>query len=409
MTHAVASPPAAAPSALVAAASPPAAVPSPLAALASPPAAVALGRSGRFRGRVEVVARALVDRLRLHQRRAPRDPQRILVAHHLLLGDTLMLTPLLAKLRERYPAAEIVMTVAEAALPIYATRPFGVRAIGWNPRALPPALFAEPPFDLALVAGDNRYAWLAAAMRARWIVAFGGDRSLRRNWPVDAFVDYPALAAAWGDICTSLVDGPPPAPYEPANWPAPPFAAFDLPSSPYAVLHVGASSPLKLWPAARTAQIAGMLADRGIAPVWSAGRGEEGNVRAVDPAAKYASYAGTLDLAQLWRLVAGARVLVAPDTGVAHLGRIAGTPTVALFGPGSALICGAGDYWRTSRYRAVTADAYFCRDQRTLFGRDIGWVRRCGRSTAQCAHPTCMDAIAVDEVAAAIDAVVSSR
>ncbi|MEP7061771.1 MAG: glycosyltransferase family 9 protein [Betaproteobacteria bacterium] len=368
-------------------------------AAAEPPRAIARSRS-RLQGRAAVVARTLADRLR--RRRAPRDPRRILVAHHLLLGDTLMLTPLIAKLRERYPAADIVMTVADAVAPLYATRPYGVRAIGWNPAALSPVLFAEAPFDLAFVPGDNRYAWLAAAMRARWIVAFGGAASMRRDWPVDQFVAYRTTPGAWGDLCAELVDGAPPAPYDPAAWPAPPAAPFTLPRAPYAVLHVGASTPLKQWEPARIAQVAQWLVDRGVAPVWSGGHGEEAIVRAIDPESLHASYAGTLDLAQMWHLVAGARALVAPDTGIAHLGRIVGTPTVSLFGPGSATICGAGDFWRASRYRAVTVDPFPCRDQRILFRRDIAWVRRCGRSTAQCPHPRCMDAIDVDSVIAAI-------
>jgi 3-deoxy-D-manno-octulosonic-acid transferase len=37
-------------------------------------------------------------------------PRRILIAHNLLLGDTIMLVPLLKKLRTRFPEAEIVMT-----------------------------------------------------------------------------------------------------------------------------------------------------------------------------------------------------------------------------------------------------------------------------------------------------------
>ncbi|MEO8849628.1 MAG: glycosyltransferase family 9 protein [Casimicrobiaceae bacterium] len=360
-------------------------------------------RQGRLRGRIEVVARALAQRLA--PRRRPRDPRRILVAHHLLLGDTLMLTPLLAKLRERHPAADIVMTVAQSALPLYATRPYGVRAIGWTPRELPPALFSEAPFDVAYVPGDNRYAWLAGAMRARWIVAFAGEPSWRRNFAVDHEVPYRATPAAWGDMCADLVQGPAPAPYAMAQWPAPPHASFDLPRAPYAVLHVGASSPLKLWAPERVAKIARWLEARGIAPVWSAGAGEQGIVRAIDPSSRYRSFAGALDLAQMWALLAGAQLLLAPDTGIAHLGRIVGTPTVALFGPGSAILCGAGDFWRDSRYRAVTVDPFVCRDQRVLFRREIAWVRRCGRSTAQCAHPACMDAIAPAAVVAAIDAV----
>ncbi len=356
----------------------------------------------RLLGRANVVARALVERAR--GRTPPRDPARILVAHHLLLGDTLMLTPLLKKLRERYPRADIAMTVAQPFAALYTGKPYGVRAIGWDPRALPRELFAEAPFDVAYVPGENRYAWLAAAMRARWIVAFGGEASRRKSWPVDELRDYRATPGAWGDLTADLVDGPPPAPYAPGEWRAPVHRDFALPASPYAVLHVGASTPLKLWEPARFLALADQLAARGITPLWSGGRGEEAVVRSIDPAGRYASVAGTLDLPQLWHLLAHASLLVAPDTGVAHLGRVVGTPTVTLFGPGSAVLCGAGDFWRESRYRAVTIDPFPCRDQTILFGRSIPWARRCGRSPAQCPHPRCMDAITGDAVLAAVDA-----
>ena len=131
-------------------------------------------------------------------------------------------------------------------------------------------------------------------------------------------------------------------------------------------------------------------------------------VQAADPGTRFRSLAGQLDLAQLWHLLAGARVLVAPDTGVAHLGRIVGVPTVALFGPGSALLCGAGDFWRDAAYRAVTVDPFPCRDQRVLFKREIAWVRRCGRSVAQCPRHLCMPAIAVTAVEEAIDEILGS-
>ena len=100
-------------------------------------------------------------------------------------------------------------------------------------------------------------------------------------------------------------------------------------------------------------------------------------------------------------------MLVCPDTGVAHLGRVVGTPTVALFGPGSAALAGAGAFWREMPYRAVTVDPFPCRDQRVLFKREIAWVRRCGRTLAECAHPRCMDAIEVDAVTAAIASLVN--
>ena len=73
-------------------------------------------RAGHLRERTRVVARALL--LRGSRRMPPADPRRILVAHHLLLGDTLMLTPLLKKLRALHPDAEITMTVPPAFAPL---------------------------------------------------------------------------------------------------------------------------------------------------------------------------------------------------------------------------------------------------------------------------------------------------
>ena len=255
--------------------------------------------------------------------------------------------------------------------------------------------------------GDNRYAWLAAAMRARWIVAFDGDLPASKNWPIDRLVPYPAVPGTWGDMVARLVDGPPAPQYAPSQWPAAPAAAFELPRSLFAVLHVGASTPLKLWPPERWRAIAQRIAARGIEPVWSAGRGEEARVAACDPEGRWRSYAGTLDLAQMRALLDRASLVVSPDTGIAHLARIAGTPSVTLYGPGSATITGAGRFYAAIPWRAVAIDPFPCRDQNVLFRREIAWVRRCGRSTAECARPRCMEAIDVEACSSAIEAVLA--
>jgi len=364
-------------------------------------------RGGRFAGRARVVARAMSSRALAGGRRShPADPRRILIAHHLLLGDTLMLTPLVAKLRARHPAAEIVMALPDAYAPIYASAPYGLRAIGWNPREpSASALWREHGFDLALVPGDNRFSWLALALDARWIVAFAGDRPAQKSWPVDELWRYPATPAAWGDMVAGLIAGPAPTVYRVGDWPAPAAEpAVALPPGPYAVLHVGASTALKRWDPARWAALAARFAAQGVEPVWSAGRGEEALVRACDSAARHRSFAGALSLPQLWQLLASASVLVCPDTGVGHLGRVVGVPTVVLFGPGSATLTGAGAFWRDTPYRAVTIEPFPCRDQRVLFKREIDWVRRCARTRAECPQPRCMDAIGVDTVATAIAA-----
>ena len=80
--------------------------------------------SSRFPGRMRVLPRALARRfLRMQRREKPVAPRRILIAHHLLTGDVLMLTPLLAKLREQHPGADIVITTRRSVAPLYAGRP----------------------------------------------------------------------------------------------------------------------------------------------------------------------------------------------------------------------------------------------------------------------------------------------
>jgi ADP-heptose:LPS heptosyltransferase len=361
--------------------------------------------SSRFAPRVAIMARALLRRLAFGRRSRPAMPRSILIAHHLLLGDTLMLTPLLAKLRARYPVAEITMAVPRACAPLYANRPYDVRALGWDPRdaASVRRLLREPGFDLALIPGDNRHSWLAQAMGARWIVAFAGDRPAYKSWLIDEMRTYPDSPATWFDITATLVDGEPPATYRQSDWAPPDAAPFARPDAPYCVLHVGASSRLKLWEPERWHALAAHLRAGGQRIAWSAGPGEEALVEACVPEAEDQITAGRLDLAQLWHLLRGARLLVCPDTGAAHLGRIAGTPTIALFGPGSAMLAGAGDFWRESRYRALTIAPFPCRDQNVLFKREIQWVRICKRSSAECAAPRCMQAIVVDAVTAACD------
>jgi len=360
--------------------------------------------SSRLGGRLRVLPRALARRfLRMQRRERPAAPRRILVAHHLLAGDVLMLAPLLAKLRQRHPDADLAMTVRRALAPLFSGRPYGTRALVYEPRdaATLDALFAEPGFDLAFVPGDNRYSWLAAAAGARWIVAFSGDRPAYKSWPVDEVQPYGATPAAWGDMVAGLADGPPPGAYRPRDWPAPACGSFEAPAGRYAVLHVEASTPLKHWEEGKWLALAERLSEKGISPVWSAGPAGGPMLERIDPKGRFPAIGQQLDLAQLWHLVAGAALLVCPDTSVMHIGRLTGTRTVALFGPSSATLFGAGEFWRGIPYRAVTIPDFPCRDQNRLFKREIAWIRRCQRTLAECPAPRCLHAIGVEDVARA--------
>jgi ADP-heptose:LPS heptosyltransferase len=360
--------------------------------------------ASRLAVRTRVVGHALGLRLARGPRQRPGEVRRALIAHHLLAGDTLMLAPLAAKLRERYPAAEIVMTMRPALLPLFAGRPYGLRAVAFDPRrpGTLDALLQERGFDLALVPGDNRYSWLAAALDAAWVVAFAGDRPAHKSWMVDELVDYPARPMAWADMNTLLVGDGLPTKYRPADWPTPPCAPFERPGGRYAVLHVEASSPLRHWQEDKWLQLAVLLQQRGLLPVWSAGPAGLPLIDGIDKEGKFPALGHRLDLAQLWHLVAGAAALICPDTSVSHIGKLTFTPTVTLYGPSSGLLFGRGAFWADAPFREVTVADFPCRDQHTLFKRRIEWVRRCQRSLAECAEPRCMQAIGIEGVLAAL-------
>lgn len=349
--------------------------------------------------------RALLRRAALGRRRKPARPARILIAHHMLLGDTLLLTALLAKLRAAYPSASIVMTCPKAVAPLYSGHPYGVEALPFDLRdaGSVAALRRRAGFDLALVPGDNRFSWLAQAMGARWIRAFAGDRPAYKSWPVDEFIDYPASPATLADMMAALAEGPAAPAFTPTQWPAPSCRPFERPGERYCVLHVGARSPLRLWDSVRWRSLADDLAGTGLEVVLSAGRGEEALLKAVDPDGRFRAFAGSLDLPQLWHLLHDAQLLVCPDTGIAHLAKIAAVPTVALFGPGSAVLFDKGAFWRDADFLPVTIPDFPCRNQRNVFKRRIEWVRHCARRIDECPRALCMDALDYGMVKSAVD------
>jgi ADP-heptose:LPS heptosyltransferase len=353
-----------------------------------------------------VMGRAAPGLLLRGRRQRPERVQRVLIAHHLLLGDTLMLTPLLKKARERYPDAEIVMTVPRPYAVLYAGRPYGVKVLPFDVRSVSDhaAMRSERDFDLALVPGDNRWSWLARMLGARWVVAFAPDEKTYKDTPVDEFLPMPQEPLAWGDIAATLLEGAPPTAYGPSEWPAPPFPPYEAPQGPYAVLHLGASSPHKHWPTERWRAVMAWVDAQGYEVVLSAGRGEESLLRPLDADGRRSRLAAKLDLAQLWDLLRHARFVVCPDTGIAHMGRLVGTPTVAIYGPGSPISTGPGRFWAASPFRAVWDPAVPCRDQDRLFDRRVAWVRHCWRTVAECGDPVCIRRVAVDEVISAIAA-----
>jgi len=113
---------------------------------------------------------------------------------------------------------------------------------------------------------------------------------------------------------------------------AAPLAAAWLPAAPYCVLLTASSRADKLWPEAGWLQLAAALNARGLTCVLPGGSAEE-RERAARLAGGMAQAvaAPPMGIAELARLLAGARLVVGVDTGLSHIAAALGRLTFCLF------------------------------------------------------------------------------
>ncbi len=326
--------------------------------------------------------------LRFKKRQLAADVRSILVIHQLFLGDAIMLTPLLARLRGQYPDATITVAMPWSQVPIYSGLPFGVIAVPFDAKGrgsvdnLLRVAAKQNGFDLAILPGENRYAWHAAACDARWIIGFSGGDTYK-TWPLDVQQAWPEAPMSLPDIFSSL------APNNAARqlnslaaWPAPvgglgAHATTTLANStPYAVLHVGASNPKKFWAAANWAKLAQKITESGTQVVWSAGKNETHLLENCGVQPVHINLAGELDLGQMWHLLNNAAFLVAPDTGIAHLARLTQTPAINLFGAGpTKLYAETALLAHQSQFMPLVLSELPERYQTSLFKRPLNWLQ----------------------------------
>ncbi|HEU0103705.1 MAG TPA: glycosyltransferase family 9 protein [Mycobacteriales bacterium] len=247
--------------------------------------------------------------------------RRIVVLRALGLGDLLTAVPALRALRRAHPAARLSLAAPGWLAPL-------LPLVGGVDELVPTAPLA--PLDPSLRGADlavnlhGRGPQSTALLRASdsgRLLAYGtGDGQAR--WRDDEHE-----VVRW---CRLLVEAGIPA--DPGDLALLRPAAVPAPAGPFALVHPGSAAASRRWPVERWAAVVSGLPH----PVLvSAGPGEQ------DRAAQVAALGGLppeavvsgLPLTELAALVDRAALLLASDTGVAHLATALGTPSVVLFGP----------------------------------------------------------------------------
>jgi ADP-heptose:LPS heptosyltransferase len=129
------------------------------------------------------------------------------------------------------------------------------------------------------------------------------------------------------------------------------------------LVHPGAASPARRWPAERFAAVARAEARAGRRVVVTGGPDEVALAHEVATGAgvpRGAVHAGQSGVLALGRLVAAADRVVCGDTGVAHLATALGTPSVVLFGPTSPALWGppADRPWHRALWAGTSGDPH---------------------------------------------------
>jgi ADP-heptose:LPS heptosyltransferase len=269
-------------------------------------------------------------------------PQRppVFVLRALGLGDALTAVPALRGLRRAFPGRRLLL--AAAGEPADLLRACGVVDAVVPTRGLdgyPPGAGLGPHIAVNLHGRGPQSHRLLAAAGPRRIVAYACPEAgvdgprwneaehevLRWTRLVDVAAARRGVAAACrpDDLRLDVPGVSPGTPRSPGR-------------QCYAVLHPGASSGARRWPARRWVRLAAGLERRGVPVVLTGGPDERPLVAGVAATAglpRSRCTAGELTLHGLAQLLAGASLLVCGDTGVAHLGTALGTPSVLLFGP----------------------------------------------------------------------------
>ena len=283
-------------------------------------------------------------------------PSAILLVKTSSMGDVVHLLPAVSDIARSLPQATVDWVVEEQFADLPALHPAVARVIPvalrrWRTTPLSRATRAEfaafcgrlreRRYDIVIDAqGLVKSAALAALAhgistgpgfgyaRERMAALFYGRR-LAVPWTLPAIVaNRRLIGEALGFPDTDPMSTSPPdygirASADQADW---------LPPAPYVALLHGASAAEKLWPEENWRALGEFLARRGVNCILPWGSDDERRrALRLAPAIARAVVAPALGLAQAAGLLAGAKLAIGVDSGLAHLAAAVGTPAITLF------------------------------------------------------------------------------
>jgi ADP-heptose:LPS heptosyltransferase len=353
---------------------------------------------------------ALVGAIR--SRRPAGGVRRILIYKLDHLGDVLLATPVLRAIRRQYPAAEIRIVIGEWSRNILAHNPYVDEIVIYNS-----GRFARPPYtphsfrELKVKLGS----WkpdLVIGLRDDWhtitdSLFSGAQRSQRGGVHLREWWEQKRRGTPYSHEIDRLWKSMSPLGIQPERGGRLDYFVADEERRrvagimaargirpPFAVVHAGASVPLKEWPVERFAAVARHIATEGYGQLVLIGSPDEVGHSArlgaligeLDPI----DISGTLDVRTTAALLERASLYLGADGGMMHIATALNVPTIGLFGPGSLdVFHPTGEHAVAISHRFPCSPCYM----------------------VECIRPddSCMQAITVEEVIQATEALIGTK
>ncbi len=331
--------------------------------------------------------------------------RRILLSRLRFMGDVILTTPLIRRLKEVFPEAQLSYLTQDTFTPLLWHNPHLDEAIAWPVSGSITEQWQvyyqvrQRRFDLAIdLFGNPRTAlmtWLTGAP-----IRVGGDfrgRGKLYNVRVPApttelnAIDFhwrslEALGIDKGDNRTEIF-----CTEEEEKWARNFLEQMSLDMArPLVGLHPGATWPNKRWPEKYFAELAQRLVEQNVQVLITQGPGEEPIASEVMRQIALRKSTGAvslpvLNLRQLASVQKQIQVFVSNDCGVMHLAVAAGTPTIGLFGPSQPHIW--FPYDRTAGHMALWHEIE---------------CRPCHKNFCPLGHLDCQNKLLPERVAAAV-------
>jgi ADP-heptose:LPS heptosyltransferase len=286
----------------------------------------------------------------------------VLVLRALGLGDLLTALPALRALGAALPGHRRLLAMPIALAPLARLAGVADDVIDARPLAPLSAAVSAPDIAVNLHGRGPQSHHILLQTRPRRFVAFRHpgvpETALAPRWYADEHETrrWCRLLEAHG------------IPADPTRLELPPHGAWGLPTAPpnargATLIHPGAASGARRWPAERFAAVARAERHAGRRVIITGSPDEVTLAHSVARAAGLAAdavYAGRTSLVELASLVAAAGRAVCGDTGVGHLATALRTPSVVLFGPTAPTVWGPPPErpWHRALWAGRTGDPH---------------------------------------------------